>query len=110
MTKVVNIRDAPRGWMHDEAYVYVGRERFDLSYEDAERGFDGRFGNPYILRFEAHRDRVLSLYETWFARRMTTDATFKWRIASLWGKTLVCFCKPLRCHGDVIAEWLDAYA
>lgn len=24
------------------------------------------------------------------------------------GKTIGCFCRPHPCHGDVIAEWLDA--
>jgi hypothetical protein len=28
----------------------------------------------------------------------------RYDIAELQGKRLVCFCKPLRCHGDWLAE------
>ena len=33
---------------------------------------------------------------------------YRRRIEGLRGKTLMCFCKPLACHGDVIAEYLNA--
>jgi hypothetical protein len=29
-------------------------------------------------------------------------------LAALKGKILVCFCKPLACHGDVLAEIADS--
>src|SRR5688572_20605095 len=105
MTHVINIKDAPKGWMHDPKYHYIGRIRGDQSYEEAERGFDGRWGNPFILRFEKHRELILEMYEKWLHKQ-----PFKYRqqMANyLWGKTLVCFCKPKLCHGDVIVEYVD---
>lgn len=39
-TTVINIRDAPKGWMHDSRYTYIGR---------AGAGFDGKWGNPIVL-------------------------------------------------------------
>lgn len=107
MTTVVNVRDLPRDWLHDERYAYVGRERWDHSYEEAERGFDGRFGNIYVLRFEKHRDQVLALFERWFLRQVDRDPVYRARVLGLWGKILVCFCAPLPCHGDVLAAWVD---
>lgn len=95
MTTVINIKDAPEGWMHDSKYVYIGR---------AGAGFAGTWGNPYVLRFEKHRDKILELYTWWLSRQ---DAEYLAKMDSLWGKTLVCFCKPKACHGDVIVDYVD---
>ena len=35
-----------------------------------------------------------------------TDAAYRAKIELLRGKTLVCFCKPKPCHGDVYLEML----
>lgn len=106
MTTVINIEDAPRGWMSDPRYCYVGRIRFDLSHEEAERGFDGRYGNPYPLLSERHREKILDLYRA-YLRRMVERPWFAQRLRALEGKILVCFCAPLACHGDVIVDWLE---
>lgn len=95
LTTVANIAD---GWV--EGGVYIGRRG---------RGLDGYFGNPYVLsRMEVSREQAIARYERYFARRMATDPEFKSRVEALKGKTLLCFCKPLACHGDVIAEHLNA--
>ena len=87
-TTVVNIRKEP----YD---VYIGR---------AGKGQDGYFGNP----FTGHdRIRVIKEYETYFYNRIKNDEEFKQRILELKGKRLGCFCKPLPCHGDIIAEYLN---
>jgi hypothetical protein len=92
-TTVVNIRDGfPTGG------VYIGR---------AGRGFDGYFGNPVPIQRSKDRDEVIVLFRQAFERRMMFDAEYRYRIEELKGRTLVCFCKPLACHGDVIAEYLN---
>lgn len=90
-TRVVNLDSEP----YD---VYIGRPG---------HGEDGYFGNPFKLRREADRERILSLYRNWFYQRLDEDPEFKRRIHKLRGKTLGCFCKPKACHGDVIAHYLN---
>jgi hypothetical protein len=107
VTTVINVKDAPEGWMGDPRYCYIDRYRFDLSYDEAERGFDGRYGNPYPLLSERQRGAVLDQYRRYLARMVGTYGWFRRRLEALDGKILVCFCAPLPCHGDVIVEWLE---
>jgi hypothetical protein len=39
---------------------------------------------------------------------METDEDYRTKVSELKGKTLICFCKPSLCHGDVLAEIADA--
>ena len=90
-TRVVNLRK-------DKYDVYIGR---------AGRGQDGYFGNPFPLGKQP-RGATIERYREYFLNRLRTDEQFARRIRELKGKTLGCFCKPHPCHGDVIAQYLDA--
>ena len=73
---------------------------------DVYIGRPSHFGNPYTV--EAHgRDLCIELFAQYFSARLESDPEFKERVLALRGKTLGCFCKPLACHGDIIAEYLD---
>ena len=82
--------------------VYIGR---------AGRGLDGYFGNPVMKGFacrvcgETHTDSgsTLVCYSVYLQNRLATDPVFRARVAELKGRTLVCFCKPKPCHGDILA-------
>jgi hypothetical protein len=91
-TRVINIKAAPSGWENDPQYVYIGR---------AGHGFTGEWGNPFNT---GTREDKLRRYEAWMRERLETELTLPRRIAALRGKTLVCFCAPLPCHGDVLAR------
>jgi hypothetical protein len=97
-TKVVNLRNAK----YD---VYIGR---------AGHGKDGLFGNVhvcdgfcYVCGRYHDRDDCIAAFRDDFFKKLTEDAEFKNRVKELRGKTLGCFCKPKKCHGDVIAEYVD---
>lgn len=90
-TTVVNIKSSA----YDQ---YIGR---------AGHGQDGYFGNPFILKPWMKRGETLERYRKYFYDRLASDPEFKERIHALRGKTLGCFCKPLPCHGDIIAEYLN---
>ena len=95
MTTVVNLRAVP----YD---VYIGR---------AGKGQDGYFGNPVRLvnyHSSAERSKVLIAFKEYFEKRVATDAEFANRCLQLRGKRLGCFCKPMPCHGDTIAAWVDS--
>jgi hypothetical protein len=93
-TRVVNLRR--------ESYdVYIGRK--------------SPFGNPfthmkgptlaeYIVET---REQAIDEFKKYFLKRVEEDIEFRAKVMALKGKTLGCFCAPLSCHGNVIAEWLD---
>jgi hypothetical protein len=85
-TKVVNLKSG-------DAYdVYIGRP--------------SPFGNPYSVNMYG-REKALDLYRSYFALQLLSDSEFRERVHALKGKTLGCFCKPLDCHGDIIAEYVN---
>jgi len=92
-TTVVHMSDRP-----SENWEYIGR---------TGKGFDGYFGNPFVMGKDGDRDTVLHKYRNYFERRVCNDGRFRIRVLALRDKVLVCFCKPLPCHGDVIAEFLN---
>lgn len=89
MTKVVNKKTA-RSMVGD---VFIGRPSL--------------FGNPFEIGKDGTRDEVIAKYETYFLERVARDVFFRKGVELLRGKRLVCFCKPLACHGDVIVEYLS---
>jgi hypothetical protein len=95
LVQVIHIRDAPTKWQLDEGYVYIGRPNY--------------FGNPFPLKSEKDRDSVYTEYRNYFYRRLFYDTEFRAQILALHNKVLVCYCKPKRCHGDVIVEFLHSF-
>jgi hypothetical protein len=86
LTKVVNV---DKGDAHD---IYIGR------------GSD--WGNPYAIGFDGDRDEVIRKYEYDFQRDFLKSS--KEDALKLKGKVLGCHCKPVACHGDVIANYLNS--
>lgn len=92
--------DQARG---DDREVYIGR---------AGRGYDGYFGNPvsYALPCpmcqQVHDTRASTLpcFRVYAEQRLLADPEYRQRVRDLHGKILVCFCSPLPCHGEVLAE------
>lgn len=68
------------------------------------------FGNPYVIDKENDRDEVVRKFRIYFEERLKMDREFRRKVEALKGKTLGCHCMPMKCHGDVIIEYLDAPA
>lgn len=83
MTEVVNKKSSSFD-------VYIGR--------------GSKWGNPFTLNSESTRDVVIAKYETYARKRFT-----KKDLEELVGKKLGCFCKPKKCHGDVLIKLLKEY-
>lgn len=86
ITKVVNVRKTKN---YD---VYIGR--------------GSSWGNPYAIGPGDDREEVIRKYKYDFDRGFLKSGKEDFR--ELAGKTLGCYCKPEPCHGDVIAEYLNA--
>lgn len=103
-TQVIHINQAPKDWMENPQYVYIGRS------ENAERGY---FGNPFHIGKDGTREEVLWRYHQWIARHFihtvpnVSQKEFRERVRGLQGKTLVCFCSPKPCHGDILALYAE---
>ena len=82
-TTVVNIRRA-------KCDVYIGR--------------GSKWGNPFShIGTELTRAEVIRGYEEWLNSQPDLLAA----LPELKGKILGCYCKPLACHGDVLARLAD---
>jgi hypothetical protein len=90
VTRVVHVRQ--------EAYdVYVGRP--------------SDFGNPFGLAgtkanfIVATREEAISKYRDWLLSQPDLVARVR---AELKDKVIACWCAPLPCHADVLAEIADS--
>ena len=82
MTTVVNVR-------RSKCDVYVGRPT--------------PWGNPFKVGPDGTREEVIAKYEAWLRAQPKLMA----RLPELRGKVIGCWCKPLACHGDVLARFAD---
>lgn len=107
--KVINgYRD---GWV-GENKLYISR------YNDKLKLKTSPLSNPYFISKARKRDEAIALYRRliWQSIKRCRDEGIVdgimqelIRIAELDNVELVCYCKPLPCHGDVIinaVEWL----
>lgn len=74
---------------------------------DVYIGRGSKWGNPYSHKDGtkaqyrvASRDQAIACYAMWLLEHPNLVAQAQQALA---GKTLACFCKPLGCHGDVLA-------
>lgn len=75
--------------------VHCKRERYDIYI-----GRPSKWGNPFVLGRDGDRSQVIAKYAAW----LTTQPALLNALPELKGKTLGCYCAPLACHGDVLAE------
>jgi hypothetical protein len=59
-----------------------------------------KWANPFKIGRDGTRDEVIAKFRAYLLGRPDLLAT----LPELRGKTLVCWCKPEACHGDVLAE------
>lgn len=85
-TRVVNVRK-------EQSDVYIGRP--------------SKYGNPYVIGRDGDREKVVRLYKIWFFNPLQQQLREDAR-RELKGKKIGCYCHPLACHGDVLAEYVDA--
>jgi len=89
MTKVVNLKNSPFD-------VFIGRP--------------SKWGNPFSHRegtaaeFKVHsRDEAIAKFKEW----IKSQPELLDSLHELKGKTLGCYCKPKKCHGDIIVAMVN---
>lgn len=71
---------------------------------DVYIGRPSKWGNPFPITHSSTRKSVIDLYRLWIQKQPELMAA----LPELAGKNLVCFCAPLPCHGDVLADLVEA--
>lgn len=80
--------------------VHCRKDKFDVYI-----GRPGKWGNPFEIGPDTRR-QVIEKYECWLLEHpeLIEDAKVE-----LKNKILGCWCKPLACHGDVLAKIVNNY-
>lgn len=80
-------------------------------YKDKYDVYIGRgsiWGNPFTVQ-EFGRDVCIDKFESYIRERLVKEPGLVKSLLSLEGKCLGCFCKPQRCHGDVLIKLIEEY-
>lgn len=97
----------------------IGNRRTDTPQPgDVYIGRPSPLGNPFILGRDGGRAEVIARYRTWLQEQLAVGPgnpvhTALQRLLAAAERRplrLVCWCAPLPCHGDVIAELLRELA
>jgi hypothetical protein len=127
VTGVVNVKKAElvkngykdfNDWKSRKGNVYIGR---DMSlYVDGAIG--SIWGNPYRVAKpkvknnesnKSNKSKITSytLEESLkkYREHIESRADLIEKLPELKGKTLGCWCKPNKCHGDVLVELVEKY-
>lgn len=74
-------------------------------------GRGSMWGNPFVIGRDGDRNAVCDKHKAFLKEQIRTGEVSLQQLVSLRGKDLVCFCAPLRCHGDTLeqaAVWAEA--
>ena len=86
---------------------------------NANQRYIGRgspWGNPFThlplsrtkARFQVEtKEESMIRYEAWLRERLAEDLNLRQKLLELDGHELVCYCKPARCHGDVLIKLIE---
>ena len=66
-------------------------------------GRGSKWGNPFVLGKDGNREEVIDKYEEWIRQQPDLMSSLN----ELKGKRLGCFCRPKKCHGDVLVKLVE---
>ena len=89
LTTVIHVRDSVHGKDGGDNEVYIGRP--------------SQWGNPFVIPRDGDRAQVIAAYRDYLHGNPGLMA----QLGELRGKTLVCYCAPQPCHGDVLAALVN---
>lgn len=69
---------------------------------DVYIGRPSKWGNPFIIGVHGTREEVIRAHKRWILA--PEQAALLEQVKELKGKTLVCYCRPDFCHGDILSE------
>jgi hypothetical protein len=93
--EITKIANKDRGDAYD---IYIGRGT--------------PWGNPFPIDVTGKgdtREDVIRKYKAYFDAEFLSNPEKHKALLSLRGYRLACHCKPMACHGDIIAAYLNSY-
>lgn len=96
-----------REWINDSKNIYIGRRGVILLEKKRFPESNSIFCNPYKIGKDGTREDVLVKYESYIRKKLAEDSSFSEELKNLKGKTLGCWCKPDKCHGDILLQILN---
>jgi len=75
--------------------VHCKKESYDIYI-----GRPSKWGNPFQIGNDGTREEVIEKFRNW----ILTQPNLLKDLHEIKGKTLGCWCKPKRCHGDILVE------
>jgi hypothetical protein len=93
--------------------VHCKKESFDVYIGRLPKGKLSVWGNPFEIGIDGTREQVIAKHRKWllsdneskFTRFEFSNKELMHKIPTeLKGKILGCWCSPLPCHGDTLAE------
>ena len=87
--------------------IRVGRARRDRGILVAR---PSRLGHPFKIGVDGDRETCIARYREWLPGQIASDARIRAELdrieaaARSGDVTLLCYCAPQLCHGDVIAD------
>ena len=107
--KVKNIRPIYsnlQDWMKNPNHEYIGR--CGIVFINGERfpKYGSFWQNPFFVK-DYGRDKCLVMYEQMIREKIDNEGIEE--LKKLKGKVLGCWCKPDKCHGDILIKLLEEY-
>ena len=112
MTTVVNVKvkyippnyNTLDDWIKNHQHEYIGRSGVVFINKERFPKKSSQWANPFTVKKEG-RDKCLELYEIWVRDKITKEGTEE--LKKLKNKVLGCWCKPEKCHGDILIKILN---
>ena len=86
--------------------VVVNKRNHVRTSNDVYIGRGSIWGNIYKIGVDGNRNEVIRKYRIYMRDKLMGNEDMIDKLLSLDGKCLVCYCKPLACHGDVLEEFI----
>ena len=91
--------------------MVLNKHKDVIKPDDVYIGRGSVWGNPFVIGTDGDRDEVVEKYRTYLREQISNGSVKLSDLRQLRGKNLVCFCAPLKCHGDVLKKasvWAEA--
>lgn len=97
-------------WILDkDNNIYIGRSRV-VFIDGIRYPFENSiWSNPYKINDTQSREQVLELYYEYIKKKIEKEPTLVDELIKLKGKKLGCWCKPDKCHGDILLDLIKQY-
>ena len=97
-------------WIQDkDNNIYIGRSRV-VFIDGIRYPFENSiWSNPYKITDTQSREQVLELYYEYIKKKIEKEPMLVDELIKLKGKKLGCWCKPEKCHGDILLDLIKQY-